>query len=663
MRLKLLLLALLIFTAVGPVWAQEKFPKKELYAVWMAAEEKLDQGKFNDALTLYKAYPRDSSFMLRSRQARLLVEVAGEGERLFKRDQFAEALDKFKEYRKFKDMGTLRFFEEKIEACLQQINKEKLTELTSQQRVITGFEFAHRGREKLSKLDTAGAKMDFSNAKSLGGNRNNILKEQYIEGLRTTQEITSWGKKNLTSSGSRSNEEKIKVLESYREIRNVDLPGIEDEIKLLKANIHGNASLTDIAQMCDIDLLIKQVESNSSAIQSSDFFISRLREFRSTRQKIIILKQSPANAETVRSAYSTLVSWTDDLPVEVRAGVKGCIEKEFAEYSAKYPAASAPVSQKCQGEDSFRQTVILVRKELANCNLNRSKLLWNQAVAFIQKCENSSSLLRANVSLKDSIERFTKNDSLIVGYRVRMQELANANDCQRLREVFEQIKSLKTCNASALEHEIEEGLAMVNNCKANSWLKIQTVGGFYGVKPQYKIGEKTKDMPTGWMATAGIELAYIDHKNIAEFVASVQYFQTNYYSNGALGSISEDFTIQGINGSLGIKLHLPNTQPARIRPYVKFGPEINVPLTYKYQNYSSVVTIDGVDQLQKTVLSIYGGLGIEIQKKQFGAFLELVGAPGFGNLYKSNVSHLSASKERVEASLTRFGIKLGLRLW
>jgi len=629
----------------------------------MTAEEKLDEGQFSEALSLYKGYPKDSSFMLRARQARLLIDVAAEGDRLLKRNQSAEALDKFKEYRKFKEIGTLRFFEERIETCLQNIKKEKLTELTSQQRIITGFEFAHRGRQKLSRLDTTGAKKDFNNAKALGGNRNNILKEQYVEGLRATEEIINWGKRYLgAAADSQSTEEKLKGLESYREIR-VNLPGIEDEIKLLRANLSGDASLADIAKMCDIDLLIKQVETNKSRINSSEYFLNRLKELQSIRQKIATLKQSSVHVETVRSAYTTLVSLVEELPTEVRQAVKTCVEKEYAAYSALYPVTPSQNSKKCEGEDSFRQTLALIRKELSNCNLNRSKVLWGQAINYIHNCENAASLLKASTSLQDSISRFAKNDSLLVKYRINMREFANAKDCQKLREVYEKMQSLKTCDIAGLERELSGALDMVNNCKADSWFKMQLVGGFYGVRPHYSIGDEEKDMAMGWMATVGVELTYIDHKNIAEFVAGVHYFRTNYYSNGAFGSTNEDFTIQGATGSLGIKLHLPNTRPERIRPYLKFGPEVHIPLSYTYQNYSTSATADGVDQLQKTVLSIYGGLGMEIQKKQFGAFVEVLAAPGLGNIYKADVSHLSTSKEKVEASLTKFGIKLGLRLW
>ena len=140
---------------------------------------------------------------------------------------------KYTEYRKLKDVGTLGIFEKKIEQCLTQINNSRLTELTNQQRIITGFEFAHRGREKLSKLDTTGAKRDFNNAKYLGGNLNNILKEQYIEGARIVNALTKWGQIKSNNNGQ-SKAEELTYLETYRDIRNVDIPTIELKIKELK---------------------------------------------------------------------------------------------------------------------------------------------------------------------------------------------------------------------------------------------------------------------------------------------------------------------------------------------------------------------------------------------------------------------------------------------
>ena len=91
----------------------------------------------------------------------------------------------------------------------------------------------HTGREKLNRLDTTGAKRDFNNAKNLGGNLNTILKEQYIEGARIVNALTKWGQTRSDTSGQ-SKAEELTYLETYRDIRNVDIPTIELKIKELK---------------------------------------------------------------------------------------------------------------------------------------------------------------------------------------------------------------------------------------------------------------------------------------------------------------------------------------------------------------------------------------------------------------------------------------------
>ncbi|NIJ55467.1 PorT family protein [Dyadobacter arcticus] len=667
MRLNIYLTFLLLCSTVGLAWSQEKFPRKELYSVWMIAEEKLDAGQFKEAAALYKSYPKDSSFMLRTRQLNVIGEIVKEAERLYKKEQYAEALDKYKEYRKLRDIGTLRYFEDKIEDCLNQINKGNLNELTAQQRVITGFEFAHRGREKLSKLDTTGAKSDFNNAKELGGNRNSILREQYLEGLRVADELGKWGNKNWGSAiKNLPPNEELKALETYRSIRNIDIPEVETRIRELQSSVDGKATISDIAKLCDIDLLIRHVETNKSSIKTSDFLLGRLKEFKSTRQKIDILKKNKTNTETVRSAYSSLIAWTDDLPNDIRASMKGCIQNEYAGYVANLPTP-APVqsgSPNCEGLESFTKGITLVRRELANCDIVRSKQLWKETVSFLKGCSNASAMLRAHASLSDSIRTFAKSDSLLIIYRGEIEEFAKTDECAKILDTYQDMKSLKTCNPEALEAEINGGLEQTRKCQKESWFRPQIVGSIAGVMPNYMIGETKKEMATGWMASGGIALSYIDHKNIAEFLAGVEYFKTNYYSTAPSSeSVQEDFKITGLNAFLGIKLHLPNTNPSKLRPYLRFGPELQIPLSYQYENYETFAESGDLDQLQKSVLLLSGGLGIEIQKERFGAFLEAFGASGLGNIYNSKVSHLTTTKEKVEGGLNKFGIKIGFRFW
>lgn len=665
MRINLYLAIIFLCFLTQSAFAQEKFTKKELYSVWMAAEEKLDSGQMNEALVLYRSYPKDSSFMLRVRQIRVLNDIVSESDKLYKKEQYAESLEKVKEYRKLRDLGTLRFLEEKIEDCLNQINKGKVTELTAQQRVITGFEFAHRGREKLSKLDTVGAKRDFNNAKALGGNRNSILKEQYVEGQRITAELTNWGKEHLNIANLTAGE-KIESLSSYRNIRNLDIPDIELEIKKLINNPDGQTSVSTIAKLCDTDLLIKHVVSQKSEFKTSDFLLRRLREVKSTREKITILKQHRANIETVKSAYESLLSWANDLPAEFQQEVKSCIQTEYSEYVSTLPAPGTPITKipNCEGQASFERSLAVARKELANCNIVRSKILWEEAFSFVKNCDNAKTLSKVNASLKDSISRFAKSDSLVNIYRKRVNEFAASDDCQKVLEVYEQMRSFRICDQDALNEEIKTGVSNGKNCKNESWWKTQLIATVAGVAPKYSVGDVKKNMATGWMASGGIGLYSIDAKNLVEFLTEVQYFKTNYYSTESSSkSAVEDFTIGGVNISLGIKLHKPSKKPERIRPYFRFGPEIQIPVSYQYKNYSTSTGSDGLGDLQKTLLFISGGVGVEIQKGQFGAFAEIFGAIGLGNIYNSEVLHLSSSKQKVDALINKFGIKVGIRFW
>jgi hypothetical protein len=661
MQIKFYLSCFFIFISL-PGLSQDLFPKKELYHVWILASEKLNQGHFDDALKLYHSHAENPAFSMKVRQISRLKEISLDGAKLMKKRNFAGAISKFKEYRKLKDISTIGIFERNIEHCLEQINKGNLNKLNDQQRVITGFELVHRGREKLSKLDTAGAKFDFARAKALAGSRNSALKEQYVEGMRISNELSIWGKKNLNGADRQPLEE-IETLATYREIRNIDIPEIELRIRELRIILEGKISLPETAKLCDTDLLLTYVNSHGPEIEGSELLLARLREFKSTRQKISVLKENKANAETVESAYESLLSWTSELPSEIRADVKSCIQTEYNEFRATLPKESIVRPVNCEGQAAFEKSISLISKELLNCNIIRSRELWQTAVSALKDCDNASALLTKNASLRDSISSFAKNDSLLSLYRKEANEFVESGQCSKALEAYEKMRSLRICAQDVLNAEIKNGIVQAKNCKKDSWWKPQIVASIAGVTPKYSVGGISKNMATGWMASGGISISYIDHKNLAEFLLGIEYFQTNFYSADASNAAVEDFNISGVNLGLGIKLHLPNTNPSRLRPYLKFGPEVQVPIKYRYENYSLLTTNEELNELQKTVIFVSGALGIEIQKEKFGAFVELFGASGLGNIYNSDVSHLSPTKQKVEMKLNKFGIKIGFRVW
>ncbi|MCF0059204.1 hypothetical protein [Dyadobacter sp. CY356] len=646
--------------------AQELFPKKELYHVWILAEQKLDAGQFDDALRLYNTHKENLSFAMKIRQTGRIKEISSEAERLRKRGNYAEAVDKYKEYRKLKDVPTLGIFEKKIEECLTQINKGKLTELTVQQRVITGFEWAHRGREKLSLLDTIGAKRDFNNARILGGNRNNILREQYIEGNRITEALANWGQAKLKfDKVNHTKVEELAFLTTYRDIRNVDIPEVELEIKALRAEMDGQNSLGRIAKVCDTDLLLSYVNNHKENLPVSSALIARLNEFKSTQKKINLLKANKDNAATVNSAYESLLTWTEDFPEEIRDDIKFCIDSEYKSYKATIPEKASLPSTSCSGLADYLNGIVLIRRELSNCNSANAQVLWKKNVAYIKECRDSRSILSSNKSLKDSVFSMVKNDSLLAVYRVKIQNSVQAGNCSETTEIYKQMKSLRVCNQDVLDEEIETGLAEAKNCQNKSWWRPELTGSFARNLPKYSIAGVARKMGNGWSSSAGAQFTFIDHKNPVDFTIGVEYFNTNYYSEQSAGSVMENFTLSGANALVAIKLHKPNTNPDKIRPYLKIGTEMLIPTSYEYESFSVFQKVSGTEQLKKTMLSVTGAFGLEIQKKHFGAFAEVFGNYGLGNsIYNSSLSHVvTAQNQKVEARIVKFGLRFGIRLW
>jgi len=660
MQIKFYVLSLFTFISIN-CSAQELFSKKELYHVWIVAEEKLDAGLFDDALKLYNTHAENPSFNIKIRQITRLKEISADGERLRKKGRYAEAVSKYTEYRKLKDVGTLGIFEKKIEQCLTQINSGRLSELTNQQRIITGFEFAHRGREKLSKLDTTGAKRDFNNAKNLGGNLNNILKEQYTEGTRITTALTKWGQIKVNTSGQ-SKAEELSYLETYREIRNVDIPAIELKIKELRNEIDGHNSLLEIAKLCDTELLLTYVSNHKNSISASGFLINRINEFRSTQNKISLLKQNSINSATVESAYSSLFSWIEDFPQEIQNELTNCIKNDYQEYK-KNQIATKQNPVECRGINDFNKGISLIRRALSDCNTSRAKSLWNTNLTFIRDCNNSEAILYNVQTLKDSVFLFAKNDSILLVFRSQLQTLLQKGDCSEATKVYEQMKQLEVCDQNNLNEEVKTGLSQTANCENKSWWKPELTGSAATNIPKYKIGDTSRKMGNGSTISAGAQYSFIDHKNPVDFMIGLEYFKTDYYSEDVQGSLLEDFSMSGANVVLVIKFHKPNTDPNHIRPYLKLGSEILIPVSYNYENYSTLVKVDNTDQIQKTILSVTGAIGMEIQKKHFGAFIEGFSNYALGNIYNSEVSHLTSTNQKIDAKLIKLGIRIGLRLW
>ncbi|WP_025763911.1 hypothetical protein [Dyadobacter tibetensis] len=690
MQIKLYLL-LFISLSTAQVWAQEMFPKKELYHVWILAGEDLDKGNFDEAAMLYSTHSEIPSFKIKLQQIAYLKKLRSEAERLQKKGNYAEAVDKYKEYRKLKDIGSIGIFEKKISDCLTLINQRKLGELTSQQRVITGFEWAHRGRQKLSQMDTIAARKDFNNARILGGSRNNILKEQYQEGLRQVEALTKWGKlKAVSDIASAPLEEQLSFLRSYREIRNIDLPSVELKIKQLEAELEGNNSIKKIAKLCDTDLLLTHVQNHAGRIENAQELSKKLQQYKSTVQKINQLKLNTVHAATVESAYSSLLTWIADFPEDIRDDLTACIlkdrfqtfenysemaqinsDKKSAEKFKKLAQQSIPSNRLgeservCEGLADFHAALLLIRRDLQDCQAANALLKWSKGEEYLENCPQKDEILEKNRSLKDSIDSRVADEKLINEYFQEASTLIARGACASAIDIYIKMKGLQACNQDKIDEKITQGMLQANGCKKNAWWKIEITGGLAGSMPKYKLDGKTLQMGNGQETSFGAQVSYIDHQNPVDFTLGLAYFHCQYYAMGSLGSVLEDYRLSGLNTIFAIKLHLPNTNPNKLRPYVKLGTEFIIPTDYGYESFSTFKKVEGTSQIQKTILSVTGAVGIEIQKKNFGASLE-----GFTNfmmansIYNSSIDHIiTAPHQPLEATVTKLGVRASLRFW
>lgn len=447
----------------------------------------------------------------------------------------------------------------------------------------------------------------------MGGNRNNILREQYIEGNRITEALANWGQEKVKfDKTNHSKAEELAFLTTYRDIRNVDVQDVEVKMKELKAEIDGNNSLVKIAKICDTDLLISYVNNHQGNVPASASLLARLNEFRSTQKKINLLKANKDNAATVKSAYESLLTWTEEFPEEIRSDIKSCINNDYTSYKATIPETASLPASNCSGLDDYMKGIVLIRRELSNCNTAKAQVLWKKNLAYVKDCKDSRTILLSNKSLQDSVFLMVRNDSLLTVYRGKIQKSVQTGNCAETTDIYKQMKSLRVCNQDVLDEEIETGLAETKNCQTKSWWRPELTGSFARNMPKYSVSGVARKMGGGWSSSAGAQFTFIDHKNPIDFTIGVEYFHTNYYSEQSAGSVMENFTLSGANALVAIKLHKPNTNPDKIRPYLKIGTEMLIPTSYEYESFSVFQKVSGTDQLKKTMLSITGAVGLEI---------------------------------------------------
>ncbi|WP_221392774.1 PorT family protein [Dyadobacter sp. NIV53] len=573
------------------------------------------------------------------------------------------------------------------------MTRQNTSSVKDVEKKILAAELAYNGQKKLRELDTLGALKDYSLSKKYGGDFSGTLKEQYEEGLKITKELREWGQRYKSSkSGSLSREEEKNILESYRRIKGVPVIGsVELKVKQITAELEGENSMVSFARNCDTDLLLNYINQNRYQFSFTQSMINTLTQYKSIQSKISTLKSDVENARTVRSAYfsiDSMVKSVEELPQDVKSSLELCIKndrtKTFEGYAdqarktgnmsaarkfdsiaqGKENARDEEVSSACAGILVFNKGVIVIREKLEACKPEDARKVWNEIVFQLADCEEKAVILQSYQSLADSIAAMQSGESVFNNYKADALKLLQKRRYKDAREKYAQMADLEVCNAAERDLEIEKGLGEIKSKEIKPMFRVGISGGGGTNYPVYKIANSDVKMSYGLVTSGGIDISFIDHHNPVDLVAGVEYLHTQYEALNNEGFAKEGYKLDGVSLSLVIKIHPSNTNPDKIRPYIKIGREEIIPVSYQYDNYATSVTKRDKGPLNTLVSSIQGGFGLEMQKKDFGFFVEGIVNYGLNGIYDNRPSSLAASgNQQIEAKFRRVGLKVGLRFW
>ncbi len=755
------------------------FPNRNLYDVWLTAEQYLDQGKFAEAAKLYESAPTVAEFGNRLRTTQKLTVIFQSAERQYRSRNYSEALQIFSQYRSVDPNLHVAVLDERIQSCLRQLDKVLIKKLDESTRVVAGFEYAYEGGQRLAVLDTAAARKYFSKARQLGGGLNATLRKQYQEGLKATDALRSWGESYGTAQAFGASERKLQQLRAYRSASKYIVESLEYEITSAeegeKADITVSGQtdpaerLSKYAEECRIEDLYYFVEKNQAVITGSAELLRSLNEYRTLDNSITSFEKAPGNEVLLESAYANLSVKAREVS-KVGAVLALCARRkaysflvaqaslheksgdgtadksrfsealrfvvlarglDLAEYKSALDARQARLSAKLgclSAQREFTSLVPGIRAALQNCRIGEARRDWVKASSVLAGCGQADPVFFAPyVALRDSVDTFFSADQAFADLRQKANAAVATRNCGEARQVFGQMDKLLLCNPGERDSLTRAAVPVLAECERldcyitsrnaglqfaqnRDWKKsydayekaeaCATVPQKEKIKqimadmlcdaypercrrgnvavsieptfraainqPKYIEDGAAKTIASGSFASVGLQASFLSYLNPLDVVIGAEFFQTYYQALGTdLGPDFPvgDFAVTGADAYLAFKLHQSNTDPNRLRPYLKGGLELLLPLSYSLQNHYRNENTTDRSLLKKQSLGALGGIGVELHRRRFGFFVELTAGYNFSGIYNANAISLSGSKGKTEANFRTAGIRLGVRFW
>jgi hypothetical protein len=382
----------------------------------------------------------------------------------------------------------------------------------------------------------------------------------------------------------------------------------------------------------------------------------------------------------------------------------------------------------CEGTiRQFTRSAISIRREISNCRIQQGKKIWDEALSKLSGCNlNTPAFLEKYASLRDSVNRLYEADSLYSLLEGRAARAIAGNRCEEAGRYYGQMAGLPLCNVayrdsaaisnqrrlaeceriSCYNTNREQAIASVNSkdwerayvsyerayecatpaqkerisqilatiecdayperCRRNI-VSVEPTLRVLANKPRYT--QDGADRPTayGYFTSAGLQVSFLSGSNPLDLVVGAEYFRTQYQSlrvDGGAEYKASEFDISGADAYVALKLHKPRTDPDRLRPYLKVGAEVLLPLLYSEINHEDIYkSTNDRSLIKKQLLMASGAIGFEVERKRFGFFAEATTAYNFSGIYNTNAVNSSGARGTTEAYFRAIGVRMGIRFW
>ncbi len=382
----------------------------------------------------------------------------------------------------------------------------------------------------------------------------------------------------------------------------------------------------------------------------------------------------------------------------------------------------------CEGViRQFTRAAISIRREISNCRVQQGKKILDEALSKLNGCDlNTPAFLEKYTSLQDSVNRLYEADSLYSLLEGRAARAMAGNRCEEAGRYYGQMAGLPLCNASfrdsaavtnrrrlaeceriscyntnreqaiasvkskeweqayvsyerayecatpAQKQRISQILATIEcdaypeRCRRNI-VSVEPTLRVLANKPRYTEDGANRPTSYGYFTSAGLQVSFLSGSNPLDLMVGAEYFRTQYQSlrmNSGAEYTASEFDISGADAYVALKLHKPRTNPDRLRPYLKIGAEVLLPLLYSEFNFEDIYkSTNDRSLIKKQLLMASGAIGFEVERKRFGFFAEATTAYNFSGIYNTNAVSSSGARGNTEAHFRAIGLRLGIRFW